>query len=389
MADPISVLAVAGLIYAGRTLSTESAPEAPPQRVIETPSEPLLSDEVPQFNEPLFDDNLRLQPKNETSSFAVIAPQQRSGGQEVLEMRNRLYDQGRMNNLSPIEKQMVGPGIGVGVSVPAYGGYQQLFRVNPVNVGEYRLTTLPGRAGHGHDISGGRHGVIGQVTHNMPEKTAFLPERRPTQPGRAQGMSGVTVRQEHERTKRTTNRSETGLRTDGLSTAPAKRLVPMGSIVQNPTRNKTDYTEYQFNYNNQPAPGIHSFHGGYGVAPGSRLVEERSQKSGYSTEQLQRYGFRPDDRRGKANRPANAGRMNVRESALKQGGKLSSVRSDTTRMDGRINAANGGWTQHYIQKPYHEFNAYKGNRNPNSDCNSLDIAKNQLQNNPIAQRFYQ
>ena len=74
---------------------------------------------------------------------------------------------------------MVGPGVGVGPNVPAYGGYQQLFRVNPVNVGEYRLTTLPGRSGPAHDISGGLHGIIGEVTHNMPEKTAFLPSRRP------------------------------------------------------------------------------------------------------------------------------------------------------------------------------------------------------------------
>ena len=48
----------------------------------------------------------------------------------------------------------------------------------------------------------------------------------------------------------------------------------------------------------------------------------------------------------------NAGRMNVRESALKQGGALTAVRTDTTRVDGRVNAANGGWSQNYQQKPF-------------------------------------
>jgi len=387
MADPISVLAVAGLVYVGRTLSKDTEPQQLGPRLVTEPQEPLLSDQIPQFRETRFDNPMPVTSKNETQSFAVIAPQQRSGGQEVLNMRNRMYDQGRMNNLSPIEKQMVGPGVGVGPNVPAYGGYQQLLRINPVNVGEYRLTTLPGRSGPAQDISGGRHGLIGKVTHNMPEKTAFLPERRPEMPGRAQGMGGRLVRQEHERTKRTTNRSETGLRTDGLENAPAKRFIPLGTMAQDPTRNKFDANEFQYNYNNQPVPNINSFHGGYTNAPANRIAEERGNK-GYTTEQLQEYGFRADDRRGKANRPGNAGRMNVRETAIKQSGLLSSVRSDTTRIDGRMNAANGAWTQQYTNDKYYNFNAYKGNANPNARCNELDVAKNQLANNPLSQRFY-
>jgi hypothetical protein len=100
-----------------------------------------------------------------------------------------------------------------------------------------------------------------------------------------------------------------------------------------------------------------------------------------------KYGFRPEDRRGKPNRMGNAGRMNVRESALKQGGKLTAVRSDTTRVDGRVNPASGGWTQNYKNNEYHQFNAYKGNENPNS--RRLDIAKTQLQNNPLSHSLSQ
>src|SRR6056300_1029946 len=227
MADPISIMAVAGLVYAGRTLSTKSVPSVVPEKpVVKVPRE------VENKN---FEPTMQMPHKREMESFADIAVQQRSGGQEILNMRNRMYDQGRMNNLSPVEKQLVGQGLGVGADTPAVGGYQQMFRVNPVNVGEYRLTTLPGRSGPAADVTGGRSAVVGELTHNKPDTTAFLPSRRPTVQGRAQGMSGVVPRNEHERTKRTTNRSETGLRTDGLGFNGAKRFVSAQTMSQDPT----------------------------------------------------------------------------------------------------------------------------------------------------------
>jgi hypothetical protein len=333
-----------------------------------------------EFKEEEFLTRTGIPRKVEMQSFGDISIQQRSGGQEILNMRNRMYDQGRMNNLSPVEKQMVGPGLGVDPNVPATGGYQQMFRVNPVNVGEYRLTTLPGRTGPAMDITGGRSAVVGQLTHNKPETTAHLPSRLPAMPGRAQGMSAVVPRNEHEKTKRTTNRSETGLRTDGLGFSGAKRFVSAQTMSQDPTRFRSDRNDEQYIYNNQPAPGITNFRGAYDNTAASKVVDK-------TNEQLMRYGFRPEDRRGKANRMGNAGRMNVRESALKQGGRLTAVRSDTTRIDGRMNGANGGWTQTYQQKPFHQFNAYKGHANPNSD--SLDIAKKQLMNNPLSHSLSQ
>lgn len=374
MADPISLMAVAGLIYAGRVLSTK--PEI-------TPSKPSIKFEtsanvqIPSMisNTDNFESTIEVPHKREMQSFADIRPQNRSGGQEILNMRNRMYDTGKMNNLSPIEKQLIGPGIGVNPDVPATGGYQQLFRVNPINVGEYRLTTLPGRPGPAGDISGGRSAVVGELTHNKPETTAYLPSRLPTVAGRAQGMSGIVPRNEHEKTKRTTNRSETGHRGDGLGFNPAKRIVSGQALSQDPTRFKSDRNDTQYMYNNQVQPGITNFYGGYLNNVAVKINSKNNQE-------LIKYGFRPEDRRGKPNRMGNPGRMNVRESALKQGGSLTTVRSDTTRVDGRINAANGGWTQHYKQNPYHQFNAYKGNENPNS--RNLDIAKRQLHNNPLA-----
>jgi hypothetical protein len=254
MADPISLMAVAGLVFAGRNLSSKSEPpkDAPPT---------LKNPEVVESNN--FDAPVEVAHKMEMASFADISPQQRSGGQEILNMRNRMYDQGRMNNLSPIEKQLVGPGLGVGAHVPAVGGFQQTFRVNPINVGEYRLTTLPGRAGPAADVTGGRSAKVGELTHNKPETTAYLPSRRPMMAGRAQGMSGVVPRNEHERTKRTTNRSETGHRADGLGFNGAKRFVSANAMPQDPTRFKSDRNDEQYTYANHPAPGIHSHYGVY------------------------------------------------------------------------------------------------------------------------------
>lgn len=381
MADPISLLAVAGLVYAGRTLST--ADKSKTEKYSPEPKVRNTNDGMgaaqPSFKQDDFVSRVQVPSKQEMKSFADVSRQQRSAGQEVLSMRDRMFNRGHMNNLSPVEKQLVGPGLGVHASVPAVGGYQQMFRVNPVNVGEYRLTTLPGRSGPAVDITGGRSAKVGELTHNKPETTAYLPTRLPTMAGRAQGMTGVVPRNEHERTKRTTNRSETGLRNDGLGYNGAKRLVSAQTLAQDPTRFKADRNDEQYRYNNQPAPGIHSFHGAYATGAASRVAAK-------TNEELMKYGFRPEDRRGKPNRPGNAGRMNVRESALKQGGALTAVRSDTSRIDGRVNAADGAWTQNYQNKPFHQFNPYKGNENPNSK--NLGIAAKQLENNPLSHALY-
>ena len=159
MADPVSILAIAALVYAGKKLSVESKPptvakpidmgegqqnELAPNPVQQVYEEP---DRVPEWA-PQEDESFKvgLIPKRELANFGEIAPQGRSSGAEILGMRDRVqYDTGRMNNLAPIEKVQVGPGLGVDASVPAIGGHQQLFRVNPINVNEHRLTQLEGR----------------------------------------------------------------------------------------------------------------------------------------------------------------------------------------------------------------------------------------------------
>ena len=389
MADPISIMAIAGLVYAGRKLSqpdekytVEGNPIEEPEIVSEFSDRDVsIQSEYLGPLSPLVETSYNS--KREMGTFAEIAPQQRSSGVEILSMRNRMYDTGRMNNLSPIEKQLVGPGLGVGPEVPAFGGNQQLFRVNPENVGAYRLTTLPGRSGPAFDTKGGKRGIVGEVGHNRPEKTTFLHGRLPPVAGRAQGMTGRTPRAEHERTKKTTNRSETGSRTDTLNFAGAKSTVSALTRAQEPTRNKADGSIGQYQYNNQPAPGISSFVGGYLNAPASKMSENRTGNSMYTNEELTKYGLRPSDLRSNPNRAAGPGRMNVRADALNQGGMVTSVRSDTSRIDGRVNAANGSWTQQYKNNDYHKFNAYKGHENPNATSMSLDTARRQLSTNPL------
>jgi hypothetical protein len=384
MADPISIIAIAGLAYLGKKMSETKKSE----KYVVTAEEPDVMD---TFRETIPNESLLRMPekKTELPSFGVIAPQVRVNGMDqAREKRNLDMDPGRMNNFSPVEKQLVGPGLGLDPSVPAFGGFQQSFRVNPVNVGAYRMTTLPGRSGPAADVTGGRRAIAGELTQNMPEKTAFLPERRPTQPGRAQGMTGLVPRSEHEHTKRTTNRSETGQRTDGLSFSGAKSIISAGTMPQDPTRNKKDGNTEQFGFNNMPAPNINSFPHGYLNAPATKIGEKRTYGTPHTAAELMEYGFRPDDRRGKPNRTGNAGRMNVRAGPLNQNGMPTAARTDTTRMDGHLGPANAGWTQHYTNEGYHQLNPYKGNENPRASSFSLDVAKTQLKNNPLTQQGY-
>lgn len=375
MADPISLMAIAGLVYAGRKMGENaSVADSTP---LKAPEPPLLQDEPVEDIE-YVEGVPEWEGKEEHGSFAEIAPQKRSSGGEILQMRNRMYDSGRMNNIGPVEKQLVGPGLNVHADVPAYGGFQQLYRANPVNVGEYRLSTLPGRANHGHDVKGGRRTLESEVGFNRPEKTAYLPERLPMVRGKSQGFSGRAPRAEHETTKRPTVRSQTGMRTDGLERNPAKRFIPGPQIPQKPTKFKSDGNYEQFYHKNNPQPGISSFHGGYTHSAAARVGAK-------TNDELARLGFRPEDKRGQIHtRPGgNPGRMNVREGPVKQGGQATTVRFDASRVDGRTGPANGGWTQDYRQSDFHKFNAYKGTVNPLATSDGLGLAKRQLQNNPF------
>ena len=372
MADALSIGAILGLAYLGRKITEK--PEIPTRE--EQMNRVNQVNQVNQDKRPNFGNFMS--EKYEAPSFATVEPDRFNFDFSGF-ARDRPYISGQMNNLSPVQKQLVGPGLGVGPNVPSFGGYQQLYRVNPVNVGAYKLTTLPGRSGPAIDVKGGRRQNFGIIYHNKPEKTAYLPDRLPNVPGRAQGQGGsldaVTMRGKYEKTKRPTARSETTFRGDGLGYGPAKKVVSAGTLVEDPTRNKGDLNVLEYQYYNQPTPGIYSFHGGYVNSPEATITNKNNK-------QLENAGIRPTDRRSKSARDGNAGRMNVRADPLNQNGMITNVRSDCSRVDGRMNAANGGWTQNYVQAQFYQNNPYKGQLNPNT--RRLDLAKNQLKNNPLA-----
>jgi hypothetical protein len=386
MADPLSIAAILGIVYIGRQLSKQQ-PDPP---VIPTSSEQVEEYSYNEESRDLILNQMKqpgyiseqVQKKREVSNFGDTSFSQYVNGEPVHDMSSRYYVSNKNNNLSPTEKIMVGRGLGIDPSIPASGGFQQLYRVNPNNVGAYRLTTLPGRIAPGSDTTGWRSGTVGEVTQYPPSKTAFLPERRPEVGSRAQGqggaITGTTGRESYVKTKRPTVRSETGLRTDGLEYAPAKRFVPMQSTADSPSRNKGDLNDETFQYTNNPSPGIHSFSSGYMNDPLNKAIERRDFGEG----ELDKVGFKVDDKRGNPDRAGNAGRMNVRASPLQQGGVITSVRSDTNVTDGYTGTAGltGSNMQTYTHDQYYKFNQYKGHLGQTD----FSVVKRQLANNPLA-----
>jgi hypothetical protein len=156
MADPVSVLALLGLVYTGKKLSEQPVNNRPVVTGTPVSTAPV---ETVQYSQPETEANLNtdftinseeraLVSGEEMPVFADVAKQERSSGSEVMDMKDRFVSDLQVhNNLSPVPQQKVGPGLGVDSSVPAVGGFQQMFRAMPENVGAYRLTTLPGRSG--------------------------------------------------------------------------------------------------------------------------------------------------------------------------------------------------------------------------------------------------
>ena len=95
MADPISLAAIAGLIFAGRSFSkkAESEPVQPEvDQTVEFIERPQNAyDEVSEMVERGFEPRMEVPQKREMESFGDLSYQQRSGGQEILNMRNRMY----------------------------------------------------------------------------------------------------------------------------------------------------------------------------------------------------------------------------------------------------------------------------------------------------------
>tara|TARA_R110002074_G_scaffold62721_1_gene150733 strand:+ start:311 stop:1468 length:1158 start_codon:yes stop_codon:yes gene_type:complete len=383
--DPLSVVAIAGMIYAGKVLSeppikkenyaSQSRPMFPngspfassvgQQDISDAATAHMLSQDSNAQNINRGTITVPGQgPKHEVGSFADVT--KTSGpnpfGMPVQDFSDRQNQGKNLNNVQPMEKRYVGPGLGIGAQIPAMGGYQQLFRVLPNNVGGYKLTTLPGRSGPaGAMVS--QPTVQSTVQFNKPEKTAYLPQAYPPTRGRSSGQggnnTGMAGRMNFERTKRQTNRSVTTMRDDGLQYGPASDLVSAPSIQDNPTRNKGDMNQQRIN--SVAAPGIANFEGGYEVAPTN---------------------IRPAVNRGKRDRGGNAGRMNV---LAKNAGMVTAIKdSKSTEIKG-VPGPTPQANQTYVQDKYYQLNPYKGMADPRTA--NLGLAKNVLRRNPLNHNF--
>jgi len=377
--DPLSLVSLLGIAVAGRQLANGSdrkegyVNEPVPNREtmpffgrnINTPGD-NLSAVTNNFsgnfnpNEPM--GGIRNPKKEIVASMGDSAPNvQYPFGQPVYNLYNRQNVSSRMNNLSSVERRFVGPGLGVPASVPAYGGYQQEFRIMPNNVGAYRLTTLPGRSGPAKNfVDAGQKRMV--VTQDRAPKTYQLLGKegvRPMERGRAQGQGGALTggagRENYIKTMRPTVRSEIGYRGDGLSYGTAKRVVSFQTSQETPTRNKASLVS---RVNDVAAPGISSFGGAYDLV-----------RKGISLD--------PTDR-GKSGRANPGGRMNIPTGSI---GGVTANRSSasTDRMGGAGNQSIG---QNYEVTWAQNNNAYKGNANPLAQ--DLNVAKRQLRGNPFA-----
>lgn len=351
--DPLALAAVVGLVFAGKTLSDKNDPSATtePRR----PLPPITRRDIDlmanarDHSKDFFDmrdpgvdfgrrvGDWRLQPKQEVRNFSDISKEANRFpfGQPVYDLSNRQNITNKMNNLPPIERMNVGPGLGVDPSVPATGGFQQFFRVLPNNINEERLTTLPGGKGPSDAFVKNGLTVMGEVTHQAKDTKTW--RRAPVQ-SRGQGQGGALTapegRPDQIKTRRTTIRQETGQRTDTLEFGPAQYNVA------------------------QP------------YASGSSAYTDKSLP-------------RSTENRVNPDRAGNAGGMNVRLDPLGAVGAMTNVRPESAPVP--VGAMNGSRFQNYTQPEYNKFNEKKGRLNQLADPCSLDIAIRQLDKNEISQ----
>ena len=338
--DPWSIAAVVGLVLAGKKLSDEDEPEL--LRV----SEKTCTDRVPREHALDFMETRNITPDIGRRIGDIVLPpkcevgnlqdkqSQLPFGQPVYNLYDRENISNKMNNLPPVERKNVGPGLGVDANVPSAGGFQQYFRILPTNPNDERLIQLPGNSG-GPQNPVVKSGVssTGQLTQ-FPVKTYTYEPTQNSGQGQGGSLRGQESRPEYIKTMRPTIRQETGYRTgdDDLQYGPSQYNVAQG----------------------------------YG-----------DMSLGQTTfKQLPRI----TDNRSKPDREGNGQRMNVRADPLDAGGLVTNLRREyETSAPG---VPNGARFQQYIDTQYYKLNESKGATNPWTD--NLSLAQQVLKNNPIA-----
>jgi hypothetical protein len=250
-------------------------------------------------------------------------------GQPVYDVSFREPVTNKMNNLNPTDKVYVGRGLGLDADTPAAGGFQQFFRIQPTNMNEERLNTLSGTWGGPANAfikSGGT--TMGEITHHAKQSKAW--HRDPAQ-NRGQGQGGALTasegRPDFQKTRRTTNRQETGYRDDTLGDGPAQFSV---SQAYDSTLMNTNQTR---NTNNRVNP----------------------------------------------DRAANPARMNVRQDAIGMIGAGTTTRLEASSLP--IRPGDGSKNYRYIVPQYQKDNVFKGT----AIQTDFNLAKDVRSKNPLAQ----
>lgn len=351
--DPLALAAVVGLVFAGQKFSepATTATQSPPApRQISKLDTDLMGNAPgmradafglapinPSFGRRIGD--AYLPSKEAISSLQDMSPMtnRMPFGQPVYDLYNRQNVSNKMNNLQPIERIHVGPGLGVGAKVPAIGGFQQYFRVLPNNVNEEKLVTLPGGKGpsdsfvkQGGTTMGQSQLIMGSMTHQA--KTTKAWRRAPAQ-NQGQGQGGALIahegRPDNIKTRRTTIRQETGPRGDTLEFGPGQWNVYL------PYNGLTD--------RNLP----------------------------HST-----------DNRSNPDRAGNAGRMNVRADPQGAVGTATNLRAESVPVP--VPHMNGSRFQNYRPADMWKLNQFKATPNPLADTRVLNTARDVLKGNPLA-----
>jgi hypothetical protein len=346
--DPFSLAAVVGLVFAGKKLSDVKEEQA----VMPSPPEQITKFDLVQYKfaqqdpqiDPLnlepntgrgFSGGFRLPPKEIVPSFSDVTP---SGtrfpfGQPVYQTDgSREPVTNKMNNVTPADKKYVGRGLGLSPDTPASGGFQQFFRILPNNMNEERLTTLSGTWGGPANPNVKNGGTtLGAISH--PAKLSKTTANYQPMQTRGQGQGGAITapegRPDFQKTRRTTNRQETGSRQDGLELGPGQYMVAEA---------------YNTAYNDP---------------------------------------MRWSNNRVNPDRPGNGGRMNVRADPVGAVGANTNTRLEAGALPVRPADASRG--SRYLPNQYDRLNVFKGQKDPRSD--RLNLANNVLKSNPFAHSF--
>ena len=322
-----ALAAVVGLAFIGKMFSDDSREEK-----VEVPTQQYQLNEIEtmQKNTKEFVD-----PQQYLENFKVTATRHKKAvesmaevtdfgtrnvfGQPVYDLSNRENVSNKMNNLNPNPWNKVGPGLGVGPNVPAFGGKQQLFRILPPNMNEHRLTQLSG-------------GIA------APPSSL---------------VSGLQAPQVMARNRPNKDIHRQPVKSSAIKTAPE---APQNYVKTAKITKKDQMVFAQGDLN--------------------RGLPRWNLGMGYMTNPQSKLNL--CERRSKPDRAGNPGSMNVRAGPLNSGGMVTKVRIDANMA--RVNHGRLGVPANYVRDGIQQVNPNKETQNPYMSTQGL--AKEQLKTNP-------